>query len=94
MDRERLFGGNPLAVIIRLIVVSVVVGIVLSALNIDPSNIFYHVRLLIQRIYDMGFGIFESAVRYFLLGAAIVVPIWLVMRMFGMFRSGRDRDRG
>ncbi len=94
MDRERLFGGNPLAVILRLVVVSIVVGIVLSALNIHPGNIVYHVRLLLQRLYDMGFGIFEGAINYFLLGAVIVVPIWLLTRLFGIMRSDRDRDRG
>jgi len=92
MDREHLFGGNPTSVIIRLIIVSIVVGIVLSALNINPGNIIYHLRLLIQRIYDMGFGIFESAFGYFLLGAVVVVPIWLISRALGVMRR-RDRDR-
>ena len=34
MDKERLLGGNPVSVAIRLVVLSVVVGIVLSALAI------------------------------------------------------------
>jgi hypothetical protein len=90
MDRDRLLGGNPLGVIVRLIVVSIIVGIVLSALNIHPANIVYHVRVLFQRLYEMGFGIFESAIGYFLLGAVIVVPIWLLTRAFGIFRARRD----
>ena len=90
MDRDRLLGGNPVGVIVRLIVVSIIVGIVLSALNINPGNIVYHVRLLFQRLYDMGFGIFESAFGYFLLGAIIVIPIWLLTRALGVFRTGRD----
>jgi len=90
MDRDRLLGGNPVGVIVRLIVVSIIVGIVLSALNINPGNIVYHVRLLFQRLYDMGFGIFESAFGYFLLGAIIVIPIWLLTRALGVFRAGRD----
>lgn len=90
MDRDRLLGGNPLGVIVRLIVVSIIVGIVLSALNIDPWNIPYHIRLLFQRLYEMGFGIFKDAFGYFLLGAIVVIPIWLLIRAFGIFRSGRD----
>ena len=36
----------------------------------------------------MGFAAVEKAFRYFLLGAVIVFPIWLVMRVFKVF--GRD----
>ncbi len=86
MDKERIFGGNPLSVVIRLVVLSVVVGIVLSALNIRPENLFYHVRLLIQRIYDLGFGAVEGIFGYFLLGAAVVIPIWLVIRLLGSMK--------
>ncbi len=91
MDKERLFGGHPLAVVLRLIVLSVVVGIVLSALNIHPQNILLHLRLLLQRISSLGFGVVESAFGYFLLGAVVVVPIWLISRLLGARRGGDDR---
>lgn len=90
MDRDRLLGGNPVGVIVRLIVVSIIVGIVLSALNIDPWSIPYHIERLFRRIYEMGFDIFRNAFAYFLLGAIVVIPIWLIMRAFGLLRSGRD----
>lgn len=93
MDQDRLFGGNPLGVILRLIVLSVVVGIVMSALGIHPGNILYHLHVLADRISRLGFGIFESAFGYFLLGAVIVIPIWLISRLLGVFR-GRDDRRG
>lgn len=92
MDKNQLFGGNPVAVIVRLIILSVVVGIVLSALNIHPQNIVYHIRLVLQRIYSLGFGAIEGALGYFLLGAVVVVPIWLIARLFGVFRQ-RDENR-
>ena len=89
MDRERLFGGNPLGVIIRLAVLSIVVGIVLSALDIHPANIVERLGLLIRRIYDMGFGLFQNAFGYLILGAVVVVPIWLLTRVFS---AARNRD--
>ena len=92
MDRNRLFGGNPLGVLVRLIVLSIIVGIVMSALNIRPENLFYHVQRLIRRISEMGLGIFESAFTYFLLGAAVVIPIWLVARLLGVL-GGNRRDK-
>ena len=92
MDGNRIFGGNPLGVFIRLILLSVVVGIVLSALGISPQNLIYHIRLLIQRIYDLGFESIEWAFQYFLLGALVVFPVWLIARLLGLLGGGR-RDR-
>lgn len=59
MDRNGVFGGNPLGVLIRLVLLSIVVGVVLSALGITPGNLFYHLNVLARRIYDMGFGAIE-----------------------------------
>jgi Family of unknown function (DUF6460) len=90
MDRNRFFGGNPVAVIVRLVILSIIVGIVLSALNIRPTEIIYHVRFLFQRLYDLGFASIESVLEYFLIGAVIVIPIWLIARLFGVMRKGDD----
>jgi hypothetical protein len=91
MDHERIFGGNPVSVIIRLVLLSVVVGIVLSALGITPANLFYHLDLLLRRLYDMGFGAVQWVFGYFLIGAMVVVPIWLISRLFSASRSGKDQ---
>ena len=93
MDRNRLFGGNPAAVILRLVVLSIIVGIVLSALNIRPDEILYHIRRLLQRLSDLGFGAVETVLQWFLVGAVVVIPIWLIVRLFGMFSNKPDGDR-
>lgn len=90
MDRNQIFGGNPLGVLVRLVVLSIVVGIVLSALGINPRNFFYHLNLLAHRIYDMGFGAVEWVLGYLILGAMVVVPIWLIARLFGVLGSRKD----
>ena len=38
-------------------------------------------RSLLLRIWDMGFDAVRWLWRYLLLGAALVVPIWLIMRL-------------
>ena len=86
MDRDSIFGGNPFGVFIRLALLSVVVGVVMSALGITPANLFYHVDLLLRRIYDMGFGAVRWVVEYFAVGAVIVFPIWLIARLLGLAR--------
>lgn len=90
MDRETFFGGNPLSVLIRLVLISIVVGIVLSALDITPANLIYRLQLLVRHISDMGLDAFAWAGRYFLLGAVLVVPIWLIARFMGIM-GGKDR---
>ncbi len=77
---NRFFGGQPLAVVGRLILLSILIGVVLAAFGLDPWNIVESLRDLLRRIWSMGFDAIAWLWRYFLLGAAIVVPIWLIMR--------------
>src|SRR6266852_5398799 len=86
----RFLGGSPLTVAFRLILLSILVGVVLAAIGFDPWNIVNSIRLLFQRIWDLGFDAINGLWRYFLLGAVIVIPVWLLSRMFGA-RRGRDR---
>jgi hypothetical protein len=78
---SKVFGGSPLAVLFRLVLVSVLVGVVLSALGLDPWNIIQSVERLIRNIWNMGWDAVRYLWRYFLLGAVIVIPIWIIMRL-------------
>ena len=77
----RFLGGSPLSVAFRLIMLSILVGVVLAAIGFDPRNILYSIQLLFQRLWDLGFDAVSWLWRYFLLGAVIVIPIWLIMRL-------------
>ncbi len=80
---SRFLGGSPLAVAFRLILLSILVGVVLAAIGFDPWNILHSIRMLFQRLWDLGFDAVNWLWRYFLLGAVIVVPIFLLSRLFG-----------
>ena len=84
---SRFLGGSPGRVIFQLVVVSLVVGIILSMLGISPYNIVSGFERLVARIYNMGFDTIELVLRYLLLGAIVVVPIWLIMRVMKMGRG-------
>ena len=77
----RVFGGSPLGVIVRLILVSILVGVILSALGLDPLDILHSLQRLIRNVWNMGFDAIRWVWGYFLLGAVIVIPIWLIMRV-------------
>ncbi len=76
----RFMGGSPLAVIVRLLLLSILVGVVLEVVGLDPLNIVNSIEYLVRRIWDMGFDTVRWLGRYLLLGAVIVVPIWLILR--------------
>jgi Domain of unknown function (DUF6460) len=78
---DRFFGGPPLSVIFRLILLSILVGVILKVLGLDPFNILRSIEDLIRFVWDLGFDAVVWLWRYFLLGAVIVVPIWLIVRL-------------
>jgi hypothetical protein len=84
---NRWLGGSPLGVLARLVLISILVGVILAALGFDPWNIVDSIRLLLQRLWEMGFDAVESLWRYFLLGAVIVIPIWIVIRLINVPRG-------
>jgi Family of unknown function (DUF6460) len=77
----QFFGGSPLMVLVRLVLLSILVGVVLSALGIDAWNIIPSIKQFVLGIWDMGFDAVRWIWRYFLLGAIAVVPIWLIVRL-------------
>lgn len=92
MNARDLLGGSPLSVVIRLVILSLIVGVVLSALGITPENLFYHLNILARRLYDMGFDAFEWVAGYIILGAMVVVPIWFISRALGLLGSKASKD--
>ena len=87
---QRFFGGPPLAVIARLILLSILVGVVLHAIGLDPVNLIDSIRRLFVSIWESGFDAILWVWRYFLLGAVLVVPIWLLTRLM---RAPREQNR-
>jgi hypothetical protein len=85
---NRFFGGPPLSIIFRLILLSLLIGVILQVLGLDPWNIFDSLRRLVLHVWDMGFDALRWLWRYPLLGAVIVVPIWLIVRLM---RVAQDR---
>ena len=84
---SRFFGGSPLAVIGRLVLVSVLVGVILSVLGLNPFDIVRSIERLARSIWNMGFDSIRWLWGYFLLGAVIVIPIWLIIRLINAPRG-------
>jgi hypothetical protein len=78
---SRFIGGSPLAVAARLVLLSILVGVILTALGLDPRDILRSIQELVTRVWNMGFDAVRWLWRYFLLGAVLVIPIWFIMRL-------------
>jgi hypothetical protein len=89
---ERLFGGPPLRTLLWLCFVSIVIGFVLTTLGLHPFTLavrlYNGVRSLFNAVFHLGLDSFVWLGRYLLYGAVVVVPVWIVMRVFSMGRRG------
>jgi Domain of unknown function (DUF6460) len=65
--------------------------VILAAIGLDPWNIVDSVRRLIWHLWNMGFDAVRWLWQYFLLGAVIVLPIWLLVRLARAPRGAGDR---
>jgi hypothetical protein len=77
-----------MAVALRLIVVSFVVGFLLDAFGLDPSTLMNEVVRTARRIVEYGFSEPRQFDRILLPGAMVVVPVWVVLRLLD---AGRTR---
>src|SRR5260221_12791050 len=86
---NRFFGGPPLSVIFRLILLSILIGVILEVIGLDPWNLIESLKRLVLRIWDLGFDAGRLLWRYLLLGAAAVGPIWFVLRVMRVGKGQR-----
>jgi hypothetical protein len=86
---EKLFGGSPGAVIVKLAIASLIIGVILSILGFDPEHLYDALVRLWNWISSLSIDTVKRLLRYVALGAIIVVPLWLVSRLFSLFGSGR-----
>ncbi len=84
---NRFLGDTIGRTIIKLLVISFIVGVVMAAFNWSPFDVFYVVRDFIIRIWQQGFAALGRVGEYLALGAGIVVPVFLLLRILNYRRS-------
>lgn len=83
---QRLFGGSPGAVILKLVFLSLLVGAFMSLLGITPQGLLAGVAELVRDLWETGFEAFGTVGRWLVYGALVVVPVWLVLRLISALR--------
>ena len=82
----RFLGDSPLRILLKLVVISFLVGVVMSAFGWSPVDIIYGISDFVLEIWYMGFRAIDRFMGHLLLGAAIVVPAFLVLRLLSYRR--------
>ncbi len=71
-----------LATIAKLLIASLVVGMVLNSLNITAEQVLIDLGLTPERIMSLLRRGFLWALPNIVLGAIVIVPVWLVIYLF------------
>lgn len=71
----------------RLIVVSLVVGLVLETFGFDPLTLISDAVRSARAIVELGFTDVHEIGRILVTGAMVVVPVWLALRLLESSRG-------
>jgi hypothetical protein len=83
---NKFLGDTPAKTLVRLMVISLVVGIIMSTIGLTPYDLWYKLQDFALRLYDLGFDAIWRIARYFVWGAMVVVPVFLLMRLLKISR--------
>jgi hypothetical protein len=86
-DQVNKFLGDSLGrTLIKLLVVSLIVGFIMAFFGLAPMDFLYWFRNVVLDIWHRGFAALGSVGNYLVLGATIVIPIFLIIRLFSYRR--------
>lgn len=78
---SRVIGGSPLGVLVRLALLCVIVGLVLDQLHLDAFELFRWAVDAVEDVIRNSADVLKQIGRYFLIGALVVIPVWIVLRV-------------
>lgn len=79
--------SNVKNTIFKIVFFSFLIGIIVSFFEINPKELLANFGETVQDIFAVVADIIEWAVQYILLGAVVVVPIWLIFFLFGKLKK-------
>lgn len=83
---NRLLGDTPARTILKLIVVSLIVGFIMAVFGIVPMDILNGIRDFVLDLWHTGFAALGRVGDYLLLGATIVIPAFILLRILSFRR--------
>ncbi len=68
--------------IVKLALLCLVVGLVLSAIGLEPLELWSWAGSVVSGIFDWLVGVFGKLGSYVVIGAAVVIPIWAARQFY------------
>jgi hypothetical protein len=81
---HRFLGGSPLSVILRLLVLSLIVGAAMVFFNLTPYALYETFRHAVESLIGNSIDSLRTIFSYVAYGAMVVVPIFIILRLLRM----------
>ena len=69
---------SAISTIVKLAIVSLLVGFALVFFGIEPTDLAKTLGSTVVKLYELVMSFMRASMKYVLIGAVVVVPIWLV----------------
>lgn len=83
--------NSVISTIVRLAILSLIIGFALAFFGIEPRNLVTALGSTVVEIYEIVLRFAQWAMKYILIGAVVVVPIWLVFFLIRLARNRKGR---
>ncbi|MFZ2099282.1 MAG: DUF6460 domain-containing protein [Oricola sp.] len=87
MQVNRLLGDTVGRTIVKLIVVSILVGMVMNVFNIYPLDLVYAFRDFVVNLWEKGWAALGRFGDWLILGGMVVIPVFILLRILN-YRRG------
>ena len=84
---NRLLGDTPGRTVVKLLILSVVVGFVMSMMGLSPWDLVRFIDNGVRDLWHSGFRALGRVGDYLVVGAMIVVPVFVIMRILNWRKS-------
>lgn len=83
---------TTLKLVWKLVLASLLVGLGLDYFNISPADLIHDIPDTVARLYHAALRLVIWGGKYVLLGAIIVVPVWLLMNITSLKDKFKRRN--
>lgn len=81
---------NVLSTVLKLLLASLIVGMIMRWLDVTPRSLIANFGHTVERAFSAVSGFLGWALDYMLLGACIVLPIWLIVFLIDRAKGKRS----
>jgi hypothetical protein len=82
-----MMSNTAVSTIVKIAIISLLVGLALAFFDISPRSLVENLGETVVDIYEVVLGFLKWSLKYVLLGAVVVVPIWLVFFLIGLAKK-------